>query len=60
MQKSDKDQKCFLSKDGKVRLCNCVDLKGDGQLWETKSGKWIPIPIENTPVTADVFPKESI
>jgi len=59
MQKSEKTQICFPSSDGTKLLCNAVDRFGDGQLWETTSGKWIPIAIENAPACASAFQKKS-
>jgi hypothetical protein len=47
MQKTDKEKVCFRPKGTNILLCNAVDRDGDGQLWETKSGKWIPISIED-------------
>jgi hypothetical protein len=46
MIKTEEPQRCFVPKGSKVRLCNAVDLHSDGQLWATKSGKWIPVPLE--------------
>jgi hypothetical protein len=46
MQKTDEEQVCFRPKGSNVLLCNAVDRDGDGQLWKPKSGKWIPISIE--------------
>jgi hypothetical protein len=59
MRKTDGPQVCFPSSDGTKLLCNCVDRNGDGQLWETASGKWIPIPIENAPAVTSAFSKNS-
>lgn len=62
MQKSTKTQVCFPSSDGLKLLCNVVDRDGDGQMWETRSGKWIPIPLdyldEKTPSQEDVDSEE--
>jgi len=35
-----------------MRIRKSMKQNGDGQLWETVSGKWIPIPIENAPIEA--------
>ena len=59
MQKTTKAQICFPSNDGLKLLCNAIDRYGDGQLWETISGKWIPIPIENAPATTGTSSKKS-
>lgn len=55
MKKSNKTHICIVSKDGTKLLCNNVDRNGDGELWETKSGKWIPINIENAPVVTSAL-----
>jgi hypothetical protein len=57
MKKTNKTQVCFPSNDGMRLLCNCIDRFGDGQLWETVSGKWIPIPIENAPAVTGTLSK---
>jgi hypothetical protein len=46
MRKTDKQQVCFASADGTKLICNAIDRFGDGQLWETTSGKWIPVPLD--------------
>jgi hypothetical protein len=57
MQKCIAEQVCFPSSDGQVLLCNAIYK--NGELWETESGKWIPIPIkESAPVQSDALSKE--
>jgi hypothetical protein len=52
MERTDESQVCFVPKGAGVLLCNAVDRNNDGQLWKTKSGKWIPIALENAPALA--------
>jgi len=58
MQKTDKAQICFVPEGAKVLLCNAIDRDGDGQLWETKSGKWIPIPLDEGVTETATTPEE--
>lgn len=60
MEETTELQICFIAKDGKKLLCNCVDLNGDGKFWKPKSGKWIPIPIENAPAATDANSEENV
>jgi len=57
MEKTEESQICFRPKGSSVILCNVVNRYRDGQMWKTKSGKWIPITIENAPALASAFSK---